>query len=142
MSPKRNNSHSSVYESIMRGLHEAVALEDNGSGKACYVCYEENSPMLANEISTIDDRGWISAMSVMESAAAAAAWIQARILEGRENGFQLIEWREDMDHGKMIEMLKYEGILRIGMVDMNANESERWYDIVVMNRLINKEYQA
>ena len=98
--------------------------------------------MLANEISTIDDRGWISAMSVMESAAAAAAWIQARILEGRENGFQLIEWREDMDHGKMIEMLKYEGILRIGMVDMNANESERWYDIVVMNRLINKEYQA
>lgn len=71
-------SNNPVYMSIMRGLQEAAAFEqgDNSKGvtsrmEACFVCYEENGPILAERIMDAENTGTVDAVSVMDSVDAA-----------------------------------------------------------------------
>lgn len=141
-------SNNPVYQSIMRGLREAAAYEQGENNKGvsdradvCLVCYEENGPAPAERIMNTENSGVVDALSVMDSVDAAVSWVTSRMIDGFQNGYRREDPNMTFDRAAVYGTLLKKTAVRIRMENKDDCEGGDWYDIIVVPRIVNKEYE-
>ena len=141
-------SNNPVYQSIMRGLREAAAYEQGENNKGvsdrvdvCLVCYEENGPAPAERNMDAESSGIVGALSVMDSVDAAVSWVTSRMIDGFQNGYRQEDPNMTFDRAAVYGTLEKRTAFKIRMENKDDCEGGDWYDILVLPRIVNKEYE-
>ena len=106
----------------------------------CLVCYEENGPAPAERIMNTENSGVVDALSVMDSVDAAVSWVMSRVIDGTQNGYRQQDPNMTYDRAALYGSLEKRTVFKIRMENKDDCEGGDWYDIIVVPRIVNKEY--